>query len=263
MGRRVAVGATLASAILFGSLLISNFGLVAAAQQTDRFASLSNEEQSVYARGYLLLGIVTLDLLDRVQQGLETSTYRCPDVATETSELVAASTSVESSGEFRAAASAALGTGGRAGDNLTAISPFDGWLEGGLDLVVRASATGGTQGVSTFSKDETHLANLPIGFEELPAVCLGDFSEAVLLLSFIGPELCNSSGVGSEISWIAAAFESAASRQGLSAFISFLTSGCVVAISLSVSQNGVLGPLGRFSWTVSESGTVRPLAVPV
>ena len=257
MGKRRAVGATIASMLLFGSLLISNFVLVSAQQERMQLFSVADQEDALYDQGLAIKSVALVDLLDGVQIGLSSATLPCSTTFSALSSLVGSlSVSIDDSYGV-AEASARLASVGSASDNLTALKPFLGSIPGHLDLLaavkVHLESRGG---VATYSKSETHYLNLPIGLERVVSFCQGSVAEVARVLDALGSNLCNATAVRSALTSLQLELAERATGLGLTTELWFsiaVPPYCGVDYSVHVSEAGVPGPLGPFTWSVEEA----------
>lgn len=261
MVHRRAVGATLASVILFGSLVVCNFALVAAQQQRTQLAALSAEENSLASDGRAAIALSELLVLDSVQSGLSRSVIDCASFYSAIAGILRGATSTATTGEVSANSTGTLAPDGVAFDNMTLLNPFAGSVPGALDLFVWTVATGGTPGLVSYQKEEAHRLFMPVDAYEADSYCLRAESTVESALAALGSNMCNGTAVMGTMQALRSDLTAMAARLGLGFLLTYSFTAspqCSVGFTIQVSQSGVEGPLGPFSWSLSTAGTVSP-----
>ena len=258
LGKRRAVGATLAAAVLFGSLLVSNLLIVAIQQQRAQLASVAERETALADQGVVLSGSALLQILDGVQSGLTGSTLPCNDATGYLATLVRGEDVLVSSGNGSASASAVLSDGSEVADNESSIRPFAGSFPGGLNLLATVRVQEGSQGQPvSYAKDETHRLNLPVDLEGELTLCQASAGAVGDALVGLGPDACNSSALARTLSALDASLSSEAAGEGLRFELYYSEVQvplCGVGYFVRVSQPDAFGPLGDFTLAAGESG---------
>ncbi|MDV3277422.1 MAG: hypothetical protein LYZ69_03015 [Nitrososphaerales archaeon] len=261
MAGRRAVGASLAAAVIFSSVLISNFILVSAERQKFEFTSIAAEERGLYDQAVVVKAAAITDLLDKMQDSLSSRTFQCSD-ATTAITLLASTEKVDvgwegvfSSGKLSAAPQQTIQ------DDVLALAPFNGTAAGLADFEVRLSVDGKAPDSSVaLGVNETHLVNLPIRLPALVSTCLQSVDVVLSGLEGIGGQLCNATIVESTITSIGSSLRSAAASSGFSLSISYSTvpgTACAASFTVLVSQYSIDGPEGPFTFSASESAEVQ------
>ncbi len=262
MERRRAIGATLASIVLFGSLVTSNFALVSGSQEHLQLVSVSDQEDALYSRASVALGTSVLAILDSLQEGLSSGAFPCIDASSALSRLVEAQAINVGSNSLEVRAVARTSTNGASSDNLSSLAPFAGFVPGRLDLSVYVTEIGASPGgLVSYHKTEAHSLNIPIHPVLAASLCLASASEVASALSDLGQGMCNSTSLGAAMLSLRAALARSSSLLGFSSSLSYsmeATPSCSVSYRLVVSQEGVAGPLGPFSWSVDQAGSASP-----
>lgn len=260
MGTRKGVGASIASAIIFSSLLLSNYVLFSAEQQNLRLASVASEERFAYDQALLVRSVAVLDLLVGAQRTLASETFTCSNASAAVYQLSAAEVVRVGWDGFRARAVLLAGPDSTIADNLTALQPFNGSVHGWLSFEALTSVEGASPDESVvFRKDEAHLVNIPLRLEALTEVCVGAALRVSLALAGAGTQLCNSSALALTMESIRPALALSAAAAGFSLSLDsriITLTPCEVAYGVVVSQESVPGPEGPFTFSAEESGIV-------
>jgi hypothetical protein len=262
MGTCRGVAATLASVVLFGSLILSNFVLVSASQERLDISSATDLESALFARTSLAVASGALSVLDEVQTGLASTDFQCSAASSSLAHLVDSSTYHSDGGGLEVTEEPNTLDAGYAPDNLTSIAPFAGSLPGFLDFSVETTVIGASAGgFVSFQKTETHRLNIPIEFPSVPSYCVSEASKVAKTVASLGEGMCNSTALNSAMGTLSAQLSASSSLLGLSSSLSYVyatSPSCSVGFRLSVSQPNVTGPLGPFSWNLEQSGSVLP-----
>jgi len=256
MGKRRAVGATLVSVVLFSSLIISNAALLAAAQEKASDASLVDGESSLFVGSVALRGVSGVELLARAQAALSSKVFACPNATGEAHEAVGGLSVSLSSGGLSSIAVASSTAGEPRPDNLSMLREFDGGHPGQFDLYVMTVVNGSYPGGRvTYSKNEYHTLNLPFDPSAAGSFCLTALGELASGLSFLSAGACNASEIAAVVSRVEARITAAATALGLHAFVTYAIDGgatCSMTLDVRVTQDGIAGPDGPFTWSVEE-----------
>jgi len=257
LGRRRAVGATIAAIILFGSLVVSNLVVVAAQQQRAQLFSLSEKEDATYDQGLALAGVAFLDILEGVQAQLTGRSIPCSGALQVVSGVVASERITVAAAGGTVNATAVLAQGPAVADNLTSLLPFAGLVPGRLDIAATDSVLVSTPGGPvTYSKTEIHHLNLPVDLSGSVTLCTRSVSQTSEALLALGAEACSSTVVQGVMRGVASKLSSAAKASGLVETLTYTVLGepvCGVEFAISVLQNDVAGPAGPFTWRLEQS----------
>ncbi|MDV3293757.1 MAG: hypothetical protein LYZ70_05755 [Nitrososphaerales archaeon] len=258
MATRKGVGASIASAIIFSSLLVSNYVLFSAEQQNLQLASVASEERHAYDQALVVRSVAVLDLLVGAQRTLASRTFTCSNASAAVYRLLAAEVVRVGWDGFRARAVLLAGPDSTLADNLTSLQPFNGSVKGWSNFEALTSVEGASPDESVaYSKDEVHLVNIPLRLEALSEVCVEAAGVVSSALARAGAQLCNSTSLALTLESISPALTLYAESIGF--FLSLdstviAQAPCRVAYGVVVSQGSVLGPEGPFTFVAQESG---------
>ncbi len=262
MVKRPAVAATLASTILFASLLVSNSILVAGWLQGAGYAALANEESALHAESVMLQGVVGIRLLEGAQTLISSRTFDCRNASDEAYSSVSGLSASLSGGRASVVGTLAPGPVTSVQDNLSLANPFDGGTDGGFNLMVHYVESGSAYGGAvTMNRTESHVLGLRFDTRDASSFCLVAMGRLLSNLSASLPDACGTSDLGYAFDRATTAIRSEAESRNLALAASFTVltaSPCAVGLSLTVSQTGIVGPAGPFTWRVGEVATLRP-----
>lgn len=246
--------------MVFGSLIACNYLLVSAEQEKMQLILMADRENAIYTQGTMLMSAALLELLDRLQIRVAALPLPCSGIAIPLSRLVRGASVILTSDDGASAdVTARMVENGVAFDNITSLRPFVGSVPGFLDIEARASVkVDPSVGPVTYSKTETHLLYLPIDIAGAVSFCQYSFEQVAETLGALGAGVCNSTLLQMVLGDLRSQLSVRASSLGFAIGISYRASEwpCSVRISTEVTQFGVEGPLGRFAWSVDESGSV-------
>jgi hypothetical protein len=260
MGKRRAVGATIASVLLFGSLVASNFLLVAGAQEKEQLFSLADQENALSAQAFALQSATLLEVLDRLQLGVSSAAIPCSQSVAFLSTLAGNPTKPVSAGDDYANATVMLAQDVTDPDNLTTLAQYAGSVSGHLNVLATVSVRGAASGGAvSYSKTEAHYLNLPLDLDRVISFCLEASSRIKNGILVLGSSICNATAVESLMNGFKDEYAVAAAGIGFGFSISYSHSNsasCTVLFSIRVSQQNVDGPLGCFDWAVEQTESV-------
>lgn len=260
MASRNAVGASIAAAIVFSSLLVSNFALVAGTQQRFHLISVAAEEQELYNRAAVLEAGSVVALLDSVQHAVSSRTFSCSGARGQLAGLLSDETAAESLDWVSASSSLSPGPAGTVYDALAGVGPFNGTRAGDLSLSAHVVLAGkAPDSSSTLGLEEMHVVSLPLRLSDLLTTCLQAYGAASSALTAMGAQICNSTALAMVLAPLEMALRTGAAESGFTLTVSYgvLGSGaCGAAFAVSVTQSAVAGPEGPFSFTAEESGAL-------
>ena len=258
MASRRGVGASIAAAIIFSSLMISNFVLLSGEQQRFRLVSVAAEERTLTDRASIMRGGAIILLLDSAERVLSSRTFDCGSALDEAGSAVAGITATLRQPYVSVEAALRRGPAEDFRDPTPGVQPFNGTLTGLLAFVSEVSLDGSSPDYTvTMKLNETHVVNLPVRVESLNSTCLQSFAAVLASLEALGESICNASVVGPRMSALGAELSATAESAGFSSSLSYSimgSSGCVVGFTVTMWQDDVPGPEGPFRFTVSESG---------
>jgi hypothetical protein len=251
MVHRRGVGASIAAASLFSLLLVSNFAMLGAAQDRERLNGRWDAESYLYDSAQVLTGTVALSILDNVQAILSKGVFDCSNARALVSEEVAGLSTSVNIGPLRVSELVSVSPDVKADDNLSMLSPFNGSGDGRLSLSLMVIASGDLSGAGVgFSKNDTHVLNLPVRFSEILAFCTDSVRVVGDYLSRTSVTNCTWDVIGPVASSVGANLAGDARRMGLTYSLSLQIESktdCRVSFRSSVSQLGIEGPGGQFS----------------
>jgi hypothetical protein len=261
-----AVGATLVSAVLFSSLIVSNAALLASSEDRSSAASLSDGESTLYSNAIVLQGVGGLELLAKAQAVLSSRAFDCPNATGEAHGAVGGLSFLAAGGGVSSTAVALPDDDGPEPDNLSILRQFDGGFKGHFNMLVRTVQNGSYPGGRvTYSKTEYHVLNLPFDPTAAASFCLAALEEVT---SGLGPLLagaCNASEIAAAVDGIRTMVEAAAASEGLRSYVTYVMGGgapCSVTVAVRVAQQGIMGPDGPFTWSVAEEERLPSLGRP-
>jgi len=257
MATKRAVGASLAAAAIFSSILLSNFVLVFGAQQNLLLVSRAAEERTLYDQAVVVESIALLDLLDGAQEILSSGHFTCTNAISSVFMALAAERKKIGWGGVDVSATLAPGSDTTLEERASSLKPFGGSMIGHTNLVALAELRGSSpDGVVRINATEPHLLHLPLRLRALVAVCLDAVSQVSTGLSRLGLGLCNATTVREVMNSVSEVVRESAATQGFSSTLTYGLSSlppCSVRFTMATSQNSVVGPEGPFSFQVEET----------
>lgn len=258
MASRRAVGASVAAAIIFSSILLSNFILVSGEQQRFHLVSVEAEERSLYNEAVILESSSVVALLDATQGVISSRTFGCLDESAELASIVSAEAVQASLSGVSVTARLHPGPPGALQDDFPGVQPFNGTSAGDMDFRASTSLLGSTpDSTATLRLNESHVVSLPVHVSSLVGMCLRAYSTVVSTLMGLGGQICNSTVLGGAIASLAALLGDSAALDGFSLALWYEISGgagCAVNFGVRLSQGQIPGPAGTFNFSVEESG---------
>jgi hypothetical protein len=263
-GERRAVGATLASIILFGSLVVSNWAVFESSQQKAQLYSLADAENSLYNEASILKWAAMINALDRFQSSIVTaSPLPCATAESALSSLATSSNVTSRDGAISAVLSASLGQDQSVAANDIALMPFDGAVAGDLNLILTANISAqGPGDAFEYSTTDVEPVHIPVHADKVVSMCLDAGRAIAATLSGLGQGICNFTTVSSSLSSLIASLKSAALHSGLVLSIVYHVSqgatDCGAGFYVDVEELAVPGPLGLFTFASEQSYWVSP-----
>ncbi len=259
--RRVAVAATLTSLALFGALLASNYAVYGAEEHRMILYALSDRLSAISTAAEFGKGVSAFSFLLRSQVFLESNSLSCsnPQLTLASLEQVMESRSNDG---FSARLGSSVVWSGTQEDNLTLLIPFNGYVPGNLNFLLSLSLDLSGPSVQ-YHKLERHYVHLPVLYDSSLSACLSaiGYLNSKIQEMKRTPGVCYTTAIESIIDE-ASRLYGAASRGGLTLSITrsidHTTTCPVIDYEVTVSQYGVKGVSGEFTWQVSEGGSVRP-----
>ena len=259
-GRRKAIAATITSLVVFGTLVASNFALYASREQGVVLHAVSDRAEAVAAEAELAKGLVALSLLRTSQSVLEASSHPCSGPL-ESMPALRSTVLSSSLGGIAASLRGVLTLSGALSDNLTLLSPFTGFVPGYLNFAVSVEL-GFSSSLVQYHKAEVHYLHLPVLYDGSIAACLsavGYLRSKVQGLKRT-PGVCATASILGAIAEAARRYSVVAREAGLTLSISSSTDRGLhcptIGYEVVVSQYGVTGVSGDFTWRVSEGGSL-------
>jgi len=258
MATRKAVAASIAAAILFSSMMVTNYVVFSGAAENFRLVSLATEERDYHVQAVTATGIAVLDLLDGAQELLSASRFNCSGVAESVANLVGSEIVRFRWGGLAVSSTLSLAGDGDQPDNLTALHPFNGSVAGSTNLQSTTFVDGGApDGSVEYNRSEVHLLNIPLRLESLTGQCLEAERDLTAAALGLGGEMCNYSSLSVAGSRVESEVAQAASANGFSVSVTYWITSvqpCTVGYHIEATQQGVSGPQGAFDFTEQESG---------
>ena len=258
MATRKAVAASIAAAILFSSLMVSNYVIFSGAAENFRLVSVATEEREYHVQAAIATDVAVLDLLDGAQALLSSNRFNCSGVTNLVSNLIGSEIVRFKWAGLAVTSTMSLASDGAYPDNLTALRPFNGSVTGMTNLRSTSLLEGGApDGSVEYNRSEEHLLSIPLRLGSLTEHCLGaerDFSAAAVGL---GGQMCNYSTLAVVESQVESEVSGSASADGFSVSVSYWVTSvqpCRVGYLVVAEQQGVPGPEGIFAFTEEESG---------
>ena len=266
MVRRVGVGATTASALIFSVILISNLAVYYASQGRELSYSRGNLADSYYVGGRALMGSEGTNALLRLQGFLGSGPFECQGAMDSAAKEVQGFGESETEGGVTSRVAVTLASAGASADNLSMLAPYAGYAPSGVSLALHFSVVGGLPASGVYyARDETHFVNLPVRLVALARDCTGALSDLEAALESSSPGNCTSTDLSPLVAAAAREPESAARLDGFGLGVSFEIKGqnpCSVALDVQIEQGGVQGPGGIFTVELKATGYASPERVP-
>jgi hypothetical protein len=255
---RLGIGATVAAAIIFSVLLVSNVLVFAASQDREYLYSVSDAEDSLSDVTVALMGAAGTNILLEAQSAMSSRPLGCQAALAATASMVGTLSDLQQSSGVKVSSTARLAPDDSTGDNLSMLAPFDGSVFGDLDLSVSMAAAGSSlAGDVSISKHEVHLVHLPVELDRLAADCTSALDGIVRTLSDEVPANCTSIGVGPLVLGASRNAASLVAADGFAFGLSYtVVSGaeCSVSLQIRVQQADIGGPGGTFTVQLEAEG---------
>lgn len=262
MVRSRGIATTLSAITVFSVLLVANAFVFQGENDrlnSARLASYENEEAFLSAAQSA--SAVYSDLAN-VQSYLVSQPPRCSDWDAYAASLSYAQnySGIDDRIYYSVLATSSYVTGGGS-DNLSMLSPFDGSLQGSLNLAVILQvreSLGPFGSLPSYSKTETHYSHLPIALDDALSICSAAMSD----LASLPPPVPSKSGECPDLSGlldsIREEYSALASPQGLvfgltTAPLAGSACGFSYTVTLSQQAEGVSGP---FLWHTFDGGSL-------
>lgn len=260
LGTRRAVGATLASVLIFSSILISNLVLIDGSEERLRLSAVALQERTFSDEAILLGGLSILSILGKAQAIVSERTYQCSSVLNElTSQIQGLSVFTKKDGVTVDVTVTSV-PAGDVREDYGLVRPFNGSQANFLGFFVSVNTTGAAPGGAvSLARVETHAVHLPVRVQDMTQFCTSAAVQLANGLRLLGHSLCASPPAYGDISGMADAISQRARSENLSVQTNVtldVAPSCFVSYSILVTQSSVQGPQGNFSWTVEEQGSV-------
>lgn len=255
-----AIAATITSLIIFGTLVASNIALYGSREQVVVLYAVSDRARAVATDAELAKGLLALSVLRTYQSVLETSSSSCSDPL-ETMPALRPMVLSSNHGGLAASLRGSLTRGGVQNDNLTLLTPFTGFVPGYVNFALTVELDFSSSFVQ-YHRAELHFVHLPVLYDRSVAACLsavGYLQSKVQGLKRT-PGVCATPSILAVIAQADRLFGTVARDAGLSLSISSSTDRGILCPTIGyevvVSQYGVPGVSGEFTWRVSEGGSL-------
>lgn len=255
---RKAVAASLAAVVLLSVLVVADATVMSAQEDLASVSQASHLESRELLLEQSSAGTAAMEALARVQAFLSADPAHCASLPAYLGSISAtgSASGVDSGIRYSANATVsadAAATG--AGDNLTVVSPFSGYLAGALDLRAVLSVMEESQGgLVTLARHETHTLNLPISPVSASYLC---GSTSASLAAALSGSPCNSTLEDEAFSAALPGLVGEAASRGFTLTAGWGLDGpsCSASYWFTLVEPGVRGVAGSFDWTVLGSGT--------
>ncbi len=254
---RRGIGAAVASAVLFSSLLLASAALSVSADRLAGYASLADDESSLRIDALLLQGAVALAVLDAVQSAASSRTFSCPVADADLGRAIAGVQVVATSEGLMAEANVSDSSSDPRSITPLLAGPFGGWSTTGLNLTVQMTVDGSdSSGLVTYNYSGSQRLHLPFDPSETGGFCLRALSSLEREVESIQPPTCNSTLIESLTAGTVISLRQQGVDMGLSVEATFgpsPDSACSLELGVTVGEAGVQGPAGPFTWKVGSS----------
>lgn len=263
MVRRRGIGASLAAVFIFSTLLISNFALLASADQRQKLSLTAYTESRYGGEAVVLSGTESLAVLVSLQGWLASRPMECSNAAEQTARYLLSLNASAAQGGLSVIVSVTADDSARAGDNLSIVRPFNGSYANGVNLATKIEWNAVSPlGDVTLHKVEHHLLNLPALLNPMVDLCE---SAVGRYRSFFQNDIfpaCNDSSVGPAVATVGQSILDAATKQGFVFQASYrlvASSGCLIDLALRVAQLEISGPAGDFNLILEQESSLPVL----
>jgi hypothetical protein len=261
-----AVAATIASVIVFTTMLLANAAVYSAENSYLGASNLSAAQLQEHNYALLFVGLSSFSSLAKAQSFLQSTPMDCSSPQPYLDSLAGSQGSegknqsvwysVESSWSYAAES----GFASAPGDALLP-AQFDGYSGGDLNLQVTTNVdetfAGGLPSLSAQSIEVVHIPVQPL---RAASQCLSALSELRAALSTV--HSCNSAVVSQYVS-LARTRSAVLGSFDAGASTSTVGGRCVVSYWVTTTETGLQGVSGAFQWTVFGSGSLSTLSPPV
>jgi hypothetical protein len=224
-------------------------------------ASIANEETTLDVNAKVLTAGVILGLLAGTVTAITSQTFSCHNATEQVYTQLEGKALTYTGDGLTVEGTIVPSRPGAVVENLSMVSPFDGWGSGRLGFAVRTVVSGvSADGLVNYSQQGDYAVSLPFEPGATEAIC-GSF--AARLSAAVTPLVYNDCSAGVVSSAINRTLE--AFSDGLPRGISLgataqvrQSSPCVVGLEADVAQSGISGPMGPFTWKIGEAITLEP-----
>ncbi len=258
---RSGVAATLASVVIFTTMLVANSAVYSAQNSYLNAAHLSAAQ--VQERGYatVLLGLSSFSALASAQSLLESTPMDCYSPSAYLSSLAGSAAGHGTSGSLRFSTSSSWSyVAGPSPGEASALLPsqFGGYSAGDLNIELETSvAESYAGGLPSYSVEQSQVVHLGVHPEAMAAACQsalsglrGSLAAAHTCDPKVVAELASSAGLSSPGSL------------GDGASVSGSTGRCTIYYWVRMTQTGIEGVSGTFQWSVFGSGSLETSLLP-
>lgn len=263
MDRR-GVAATIASVVVFTTMLLANTAVYAAQNGYLSAVTISGAQVQERELAVVLVGLSSYSSLAFTQSFLQSTPMDCTSPGPYLAAVAGSGTQIsEDQGIDYGVSSSWSYVPAPVSERSDALLPsqFVGYGEGDLNLrvvtVVNESFAGG---LPSYSVQYVEVVHIPVHLQVIVSACLSALSEIRSALSTLAS--CDASAVEQALS-VAKARSVAPSSFEDGASASSAAGRCFVSYWVTTTQTGIPGVSGAFQWTVSGSGSLSTLPVPV
>ncbi len=257
MVERKGVGASVAAALIFSSLLLSNFLIFASSEDRSRLSGIAAKEHELYDLYVVGAGLASFEAVQKAQAVVESRQWGCSDPKAEIGAALAGEESSANASGLTVTARLFLYPGPASPDNLTSLAPYDGTVAGALNFADKVSGSSPDEGGVRLSKAEAHGFHLGVELDKLSADCLASASDIPEAISTIGS--CSPSVLNETVAPAVAELSSKAAADGFG-FSAYAwiqsTDPCTAGYLVRSWQAGIAGPGGNFTVLLGQGGSV-------
>lgn len=261
MGERDGIGATIASAVIFSVLLVSNFSVYFAAQQDVRLHMVSNAEDALADWSIVLTGAEAANVLLREQAFLMSTELYCGNASAVVYAEIGALDTTQEAANLTATTRAAPSLQGGMADELPMLASFDSFVTGYLDTSLYTEVRGGDASLGvTYALNETYYVNLPLRLGQLVEDCESALSDIVDAAATTVPGNCTASvmtplvvGAASEAALVA---REAGFEFSVEATVADVDP-CTAYVTVMLGQANIMGLGGSFNVSMHEVSLAR------
>lgn len=252
------IAAASVTAVVFSLLLISGLAVFISSQNRATMYAAADKEGALSDAFVLLEGAGAANFLNEIQVDIGSKAMGCYSAGSTLSQFARTSTDLQESGGVQVTTSGQVIPASSRADNLSTISPYNGSVSDGLDFELRASAKGGSGGI-TLNRNETHFVHLGVHVQSAVADCANFLGSIARSLAASTPSNCTFSDISPVYVPLIGTMTRAAAGGGFVLQVSVgLSTGphCSADVVVRLGQLEIQGISGRFDAWFEEEATV-------